>query len=256
MQWIEVDDLDAFGPDARVFELDEVSGVLTFGDGERGAALPDGFRHVVAQRYQVASGLASSVAAEEVSGLLSSMPFLVGVTNPLPASGGRDAETIANAARRGPRKIRAPRTLRDRRGLQPACARSAGRRRLPRTRRRRLPCRARRRGSARHGERVSDRPDRRGGTAVSGPGQPRRRRTASRPRTRAGRHRSCCGSAPFSRDRSQGGTRRSRRRRRRQRRARYARRDRRVPRSARSAAPTAKAGRSAPPSSTTSSCSG
>jgi predicted phage baseplate assembly protein len=105
--WEEVDDLNAAAAEAKVFELDEASGVLTFGDGNRGAALPEGFRHVIAERYQVASGAASSVDAEAVSGLLSSAPFLTEVTNPERATGGRDAEPADRTLARGPRQVRA-----------------------------------------------------------------------------------------------------------------------------------------------------
>ena len=54
-RWREIEELDAYGPDDRVFELDEVTGELQFGDGVHGMLLPRGIRHVVAQRYQVAT---------------------------------------------------------------------------------------------------------------------------------------------------------------------------------------------------------
>ncbi|MGI9303099.1 MAG: putative baseplate assembly protein, partial [Gammaproteobacteria bacterium] len=105
--WREVDDLDAYGPDDRVFELDEVSGELQFGDGAHGAALPRGFRHVVAEQYQIATGAAGAVDADQITTLLSSAPFLTGVSNTLPATGGRDAESVAAASQLGPQHIRA-----------------------------------------------------------------------------------------------------------------------------------------------------
>lgn len=105
--WHAVDDLNAHGPDDRVYVLDAATGEVRFGDGVHGATLPSGFRHVVAQSYQVATGSAGAVEAEAVTGLISSVPFLTAVTNPLPASGGRDEEEITQTLVRGPEQIRA-----------------------------------------------------------------------------------------------------------------------------------------------------
>lgn len=90
-----------------MYELDAVGGELQFGDGIHGAILPRGFRHVVAERYQVATGSAGAVKAEQITSLVSSAPFLMGVSNPLPASGGRDQESIEQTILRGPQQIRA-----------------------------------------------------------------------------------------------------------------------------------------------------
>jgi predicted phage baseplate assembly protein len=105
-RWRVVPDLDAYGPDDRVFELDEVSGELQFGDGMNGMLLPRGIRHVVAQRYQVATGDAGAVAANQITNLLSSVPFVTKVSNALPASGGHDAMSIPEASRLGPQELR------------------------------------------------------------------------------------------------------------------------------------------------------
>jgi len=72
-----------------------------------GAAVPDGFRNVRALSYQVGGGAAGAVDAETITTQLSSAPFVTGVTNPLPASGGMDEESVTAARRRGPQEIRA-----------------------------------------------------------------------------------------------------------------------------------------------------
>jgi predicted phage baseplate assembly protein len=105
--WRAIEDLDAWGPDDRVFELDEVTGELQFGDGVHGMLLPRGIRHVFAQRYQVATGDAGAVAANQITSLLSSAPFVTKVSNALPASGGNDAMSISEASRLGPQRLRA-----------------------------------------------------------------------------------------------------------------------------------------------------
>lgn len=103
----EVKSLADQAGDARVYLLDEGTGTLTFGDGQFGAALPPGFRNVVARVYKAGGGRAGAVEAGEVKTLLSSAPFVVAATNPERASGGRDAESELAARRRGPEAVRA-----------------------------------------------------------------------------------------------------------------------------------------------------
>lgn len=106
-RWKAVDTLAAAGPEDRVFVLDPANGVLQFGDGVHGAAVPDGFRNVRALEYQVGGGVAGAVSAETITTQLSSAPFLTGVTNPLRATGGTNTEPAALTRRRGPQEIRA-----------------------------------------------------------------------------------------------------------------------------------------------------
>jgi predicted phage baseplate assembly protein len=106
-RWREVDSLALSGPDDRVFVADHATGELTFGDGVRGARLPEGFRNVRAVSYRVGGGAAGGVEAEAVSSIVTSVPFVTAVTNPFPASGGTDAEPEQDAVRRGPEELRA-----------------------------------------------------------------------------------------------------------------------------------------------------
>jgi predicted phage baseplate assembly protein len=107
MIWTEVDDLAEFGPEDKVYVLDPASGQVTFGNGENGMALPAGFRNVVAVKYRVGGGSGSAVGAGKVNSLVNSVPFLSGVQNPWPATGGMDAETQDEALQRGPEELRA-----------------------------------------------------------------------------------------------------------------------------------------------------
>jgi predicted phage baseplate assembly protein len=104
-RWTEVDDLYAAGPDAPVYTLDPASGEVAFGDGVHGAAVPAGFRNVRAVSYRAGGGRAGAADAKGVSTLLSSAPFIAAVSNPLPASGGADPESQADAVRRGPLSV-------------------------------------------------------------------------------------------------------------------------------------------------------
>lgn len=105
--WREVADLSQFGPEARVFALDAALGIVYVGDGVTGAAIPPGFRNVIARRYRVGGGAAGAVPAEAISTLVGSAPFVTRVTNPRAASGGDDLESVADAIRRGPEELRA-----------------------------------------------------------------------------------------------------------------------------------------------------
>lgn len=106
-RWTEVAALDDAAADARVYTLDARRGLVTFGDGQAGAAVPRGYRNIHAVRYQVGGGQAGAVPAKAVTGMLNSVAYLKGVSNPLPASGGQDEEIQAQAIARGPQELRA-----------------------------------------------------------------------------------------------------------------------------------------------------
>jgi len=105
--WKEVNDLTEHGPDDRVFTLDSTTGVLSFGNGLNGKAVPPGFRNVVATRYSSGGGDVGEMEIGDVATLLSSVPFLTGATNEQRSTGGTNSESRLSAMRRGPQEIRA-----------------------------------------------------------------------------------------------------------------------------------------------------
>lgn len=105
-RWREVGSLAGFGADDRVFTVDHDTGIVDFGDGVNGAAVPPGFRNVRAVRYRVGGGSGGAVRAGAVSGVVTALPFVTKVTNPFAASGGADAEPDAAAMRRGVGELR------------------------------------------------------------------------------------------------------------------------------------------------------
>jgi predicted phage baseplate assembly protein len=106
-RWQEVESLAAYGADDRVFTVDHETGEVTFGDGVNGTAVPPGFRNVRALRYRVGGGSNGAVRAGAVNGVVTALPFVIGVNNPFPASGGTDAESDADTIRRGVGELRA-----------------------------------------------------------------------------------------------------------------------------------------------------
>ena len=101
-EWTEVPSLALQEPYRKVFELDGTTGVVTFGDGVHGAAVPAGFRHVTATSYRTGGGANTAVPASAGFAPRGTVPFLAGIDNPEPATGGRDAETTEALLARGP----------------------------------------------------------------------------------------------------------------------------------------------------------
>jgi hypothetical protein len=87
--------------DDRVFIVDGVEGVLTFGNGIRGKMLPVGNYNLTIEVYHTVPGDAGNVRAGAVA-LAEGFNDLVTVQNLLPATGGRNAESIEEIIRRAP----------------------------------------------------------------------------------------------------------------------------------------------------------
>ncbi|PWW66548.1 putative baseplate assembly protein [Actinokineospora spheciospongiae] len=113
-EWTQVDGFATSGPHDRHFVLDGVAGEVEFGPAVRlpdrglhqyGAVPPPGAR-VRARRYYSGGGLRGNVARHAVDTLKGSIPFVAGVTNLHPASGGVDGETLEEAKTRGPIMLR------------------------------------------------------------------------------------------------------------------------------------------------------
>jgi hypothetical protein len=79
--------------------------IVAFGDGVRGARLPTGTNNVRA-RYRKGIGTAGNVGVGTLAQLLDRPLGLRGVTNPLPASGGAEPESAAEARRTIPQSVR------------------------------------------------------------------------------------------------------------------------------------------------------
>ncbi|CAM3293398.1 putative baseplate assembly protein [Paracoccus aminovorans] len=104
VRWDLVEDFRASGPHDRVFILridEDGSTRVVFGDGIRGARLPTGQGNVEAL-YRRGAGLAGHLEAGQLSLLATKPAGLKGVTNPLPPSGGADAERLEQARRNAP----------------------------------------------------------------------------------------------------------------------------------------------------------
>ncbi|NJN85153.1 MAG: putative baseplate assembly protein [Leptolyngbyaceae cyanobacterium SL_7_1] len=106
--WREVPSLYQRSPQDQVYITriaDDRSVTITLGDGVSGARLPTGLENVSAT-YRSGIGLAGLVAADRLS-LLKTRPLgIAQVTNPLPATGAADPETMAEARTSAPLTVR------------------------------------------------------------------------------------------------------------------------------------------------------
>ena len=112
--WSEVADFAASGPGDRHYTIDDASGTVSFGpavryaDGsvrQHGAVPPDG-AEIAIGRYRHGGGASGNVGAGTLSVLRTTIAYIDRVSNLVPASGGVDAETPANAKVRGPLSLR------------------------------------------------------------------------------------------------------------------------------------------------------
>lgn len=107
ISWDEIASFNDAPCDARAYvtrEDDDQKTIVSFGDGRTGAVLPTGVENVVAD-YRAGGGRAGRVHADQLNLLLSRPLGLAGVTNPLAAEGGTDAEAGSDARVNAPRSV-------------------------------------------------------------------------------------------------------------------------------------------------------
>ncbi|MEZ4401732.1 MAG: putative baseplate assembly protein [Kofleriaceae bacterium] len=106
VRWRRVDSFFESGPTSRHYTLDYLTGTVSFGDGRRGMAAPDGRNGLVMRTYRVGGGAAGNVNAGSVTSLVRALSYVDTVTNPLAASGGSDRESVEEAKSRAPYTIK------------------------------------------------------------------------------------------------------------------------------------------------------
>jgi predicted phage baseplate assembly protein len=112
--WVEVADFTQSGPEDPHFVWESGSGAIRFGPRVRypdGAVrqhgrIPRDGAQIVVTGYRHGGGVRGNVGARTLTVLRSTVSYVRGVTNLAPASGGVDAETVAEAKVRGPLSLR------------------------------------------------------------------------------------------------------------------------------------------------------
>jgi hypothetical protein len=108
LQWTEVQELFGQAPTAQVFSTrttDDGKTLIQVGGSTFGAALPTGNANVTAT-YRVGAGVVGRIGANSLTTLLDRLQGLTSVTNPLPADGGADPETMETIRDNAPRTVR------------------------------------------------------------------------------------------------------------------------------------------------------
>jgi predicted phage baseplate assembly protein len=101
----EIDHLFNAHVDERVFWLNSNEGVIHFGDGEEGK-IPPLARDNIRVSYRYGGGAKSNGEASSIKKLLSTLPSIQKVSNPLAITGGADQEPIAELIEKAPANIR------------------------------------------------------------------------------------------------------------------------------------------------------
>ena len=105
--WRRVDDLALAGPDDPFYVLDPAEGTITFGDGVHGR-LPLPGEAIRCLTYRYGGSVQGNVGAGRINRVRAGTAAVqaLKVVNPLPAEGGADAESVAEASARIPRMLR------------------------------------------------------------------------------------------------------------------------------------------------------
>jgi hypothetical protein len=105
--WTGVTTLYDQAPTAQVYTTLNLPGGIaqvTFGDGEEGATLPTGTNNIQA-KYRVGIGSVGNVAAGAITTLVDRPVGVSGVTNPQPATGGQDAQSVEDIRTNAPLSV-------------------------------------------------------------------------------------------------------------------------------------------------------
>jgi hypothetical protein len=107
VQWQSIEDLALAAPQQPVFLLDPEAGKVTFGNGVRGKIPEAGARIRIAQ-MRSGGGADGNVAAGTLTAVLPNPPAALRLKalQPLPATGGKDSESLDDAVKRIPSVFR------------------------------------------------------------------------------------------------------------------------------------------------------
>ena len=97
-------DQAATAPVFATLDLPGGAAAIQFGDGVEGATLPTGQSNIQA-KYRVGLGSAGNVAAGTITTLVDRPLGVGGVTNPLPATGGQDAQSVEDIRTNAPLSV-------------------------------------------------------------------------------------------------------------------------------------------------------
>lgn len=107
--WVVWEEQESFfhsNRDSRHYTLDVYKGIITFGNGIMGKIPLIGSGNIKCQVYYTGGGTAGNMGQDTITNLEAPIPFIDRVTNPYPAVGGTDMESLENAMQRTPWEIK------------------------------------------------------------------------------------------------------------------------------------------------------
>ncbi len=105
-RWEPIANLDHADPDDYYYQIDRQQGIVRFGDGRHGRIPSATGIGRVRVDYRLSEGEQGNVDEYSITQPRYARAFIQEVFNPVPAFGGHDRETEAEAAVRGPRQLR------------------------------------------------------------------------------------------------------------------------------------------------------
>jgi hypothetical protein len=105
VRWHEVPNFVGSQAKSRHYVLDHAAGIVRFPDGRRGMVPPPGEANVVAT-YRSGGGSSGNVPASAIIQIAAPVAGLASVSNPVPADGGADVESVVMVLDRGPETLR------------------------------------------------------------------------------------------------------------------------------------------------------
>jgi predicted phage baseplate assembly protein len=106
VRWLPVADFYGSGPRDRHYVLDALSGEIRFGNGRNGLIPPVGTGNIRLAHYRTGGGGGGNRPTNSIVQLKTTVPYVDRVSNPEPALGGAEAETLDSLRQRAPRALR------------------------------------------------------------------------------------------------------------------------------------------------------
>lgn len=106
VRWSQMPDFYGSGARDRHYVLDNLTGAVSFGDGQNGLIPPAGAGSIRMSLYRTGGGAAGNKPAGAITQLKTTVPYVEKVVNYLPATDGTDAETKDSLLDRAPRLLR------------------------------------------------------------------------------------------------------------------------------------------------------
>lgn len=106
VRWHEADHFFFSSAESRHYIIDNNTGKIRFGDGEKGMIPPVGKDNIRCGFYRYGGGAEGNVKVDEITKLRTSFPYIDAVTNPIAADGGADQEDLDRVRDRGTQTIK------------------------------------------------------------------------------------------------------------------------------------------------------